>query len=64
MIHPSDYKERIKGAPWLALEKARRYGTTLVVKKDGHIVHLTPDAFEAELLACDNPPVDERPPRR
>jgi hypothetical protein len=33
---------RIKGAVFLAIEKARRFGTPLVVKTNGHIREIKP----------------------
>ncbi len=34
--------DRIKGAVFLAIEKARRFGTPLVVKTNGHIREIKP----------------------
>lgn len=34
--------DRIKGAVFVAIEKARRFGTPLVVKTNGHIKEISP----------------------
>ncbi len=41
----------VKGAPFLAAQKARMYGTDLVVKRNGQITFESPEEFEKHLKA-------------
>ena len=41
--------DKIKGSVFLAIEKARRFGTPLVVKTNGRIREISPAALKREL---------------